>query len=249
MSLIQTTVFWFTVANLLLVVVLFLWRRVYRDLPFFFLYMIYALLAGAARYAAYHVHPKLYFYVVWFTEFSSFFIVVLALYEVSLTRLFPAFFRFRFYRYLFSAMAVIVPIISIQIALQAPDKKGALWMISRGYDAARATVLLLVVALMIFMGRSWKRYDFGMLFGFAVQAAAAVPNGLARAQAHYQVTIWDTVETFAFGVSCLVWLITFWKPEKSVALQSLDEMDAATLQQARTWQAALKDWLIPSKRS
>ena len=249
MSLLQTTVFWFTVANLLLLVALCVRRRVYRDLPFFFLYIVSAVLVGAARYAAYYVHPKFYFYVFWFTEFSGVFIVVLALYEVSLKRLFPAFFRFRFYRILFPLAAVIIPVISIQVALQAPDKKAAFWMVNRGYDAARAGVLVLVVGLMIFMGRSWKRYDFGILFGFAVQAAAAVLNGLARAQSHYQVTIWDTVETFAFGASCLIWLITFWKPEKRIELQPLDPTATETLQQARTWQSALKDWLTPGKRS
>jgi len=248
MSLIQTTVFWFTVANLLLLVALFVWRRSYRDLPLFFVYIAYALFAGAARYASYR-HPRLYFYVFWFTEFSGFFVVVLALYEVSLKRLFPVFFRFRFYRILFPILAVIVPVISIQVALQAPDKKAAFWMVNRGYDAARAAVLVLVVGLMIFMGRSWKRYDFGILFGFAVQAAAAVPSGIARAQSQYQVTIWDTVETFAFGASCLIWLITFWKPEERVEFQPLDQTAAETLDQARTWQSALKDWLTPGKRS
>lgn len=249
MSLIQTTVFWFTVANLVLLVALFLWRHVYRDLPFFFLYIVSAVLVGAARYAAYYISPKVYFYVFWFSEFSGFFIVVLALYEVSLQRLFPAFFRFRFYRVLFPVLAVIVPIISIQVALQVPNKKAAFWMIDRGYDAARAAVLLCVVALMIFMGRSWKRYDFGILFGFAVQAAAAVLEGVARVQSQYKATIWDTVETFSFGVSCLIWFITFWKPEKPIALQPLDQTAAQTLHQARAWQTALKEWLTPGKRT
>jgi hypothetical protein len=249
MSLIQTTVFWFTVANLLLVVALFIWRGIYRGFPFFFLYIVSAVLVGAARYVAYRVHPKLYFYVFWFSEFSGFFIVTLALYEVSLKRLFPVFFRFRFYRILFPILAVIVPVISIQVAMQAPDKRAVFLMINRGYDAARAAVLVLVVGLMIFMGRFWKRYDFGILFGFAMQAAAAVLKGLARAQSHYQVTIWDTVETFAFGASCLIWLITFWKPEKGVALRPLDPTATEALQQARTWQSALKEWLIPGKHS
>jgi hypothetical protein len=243
-------VLWFTVANLLLLVALLLWQRVYRDLPFFCSYVMYAILAGAARYAAGHdLHSKLYFYVYWLTEFAGFFVVVLALYEASLKRLFPGFFRFRFYRFLFPLMAITIPILSIQIALQAPDKRAAFWMVSRGYDAARAAVLLFVVALMIFMGRSWKRHDFGIAFGFAVQAAAAVLGGLARAQSHYQATIWDTVETFSFGASCLIWLITFWKPQERVELQPLDQTAAETLRQTRTWQSALKDWLTPGKRS
>jgi hypothetical protein len=249
MSLIWTTVFWFTVANLLLLVALFLWRRIYQGLPFFFSYVLYDLVVGAARYAAASINPKFNLYFFWFTEFAGFFVVMAALYEVSLKRLFPKFFRVGFYRVLFPAIAIIVPILSIQIALQAPDKRHALTMTMRGYDAARAVVLVFVVLLMIIMGRSWRRYDFGILLGFAVQAAAAVINGIARVQAHYQQTIWDTVETFAFGASCLIWLITFWKPENRVELQPLDQTAAETLQQARTWQSALKDWLTPGKRS
>src|SRR5262252_3696233 len=189
MSLTQTTAFWFTVVALLLLVALFLRRRIYRELPFFFLFILYDLLAGPARYAASHGHRRLYFYVFWFTEFAGFFVVVLALYEVSLKRLFPGFFRFRFYRFLFPLMAIIIPILSIQIALQASDKRNALLMTMRGYDAARSVVLVFVVALMILMGRTWRRYDFGILFGFAVQGAAAVLNGIARTQTLYQAAI------------------------------------------------------------
>jgi len=248
MPLIWTTVFWFTLANLLLLVALFLWRRIYRELPFFFSYILYDLVIGAARYAA-RINPKVYFYVFWFTEFAGFFVIVPALYEVSLKRLFPRFSRFRFYRILFPIIAIIVPILSIQIALQAADKRNAFMMTMRGYDTARAAVLVCVVSLMIFMGRSWRRYDFGILFGFAIQASAAVVSGIARAQAHYQPTIWDTVGTFAFGLSCLIWLITFWKPEKRVELQPLDQTATETLHQARTWQTTLKEWLTPGKRS
>jgi hypothetical protein len=249
MSLIGTTAFWFAVVSLLLLTGLFLFRRIYRDLPFFFIYILYGFLGGAARYGASQVNPRLYFYVFWFTEFANLFVVILAVYEVSLRRLFPRFFRVRFYRLMFLLLAVVAPVLSIQIALQAPDKRATLMMIMRGYDAARAVVLVCIVALMIFMGRSWRRYDFGILFGFAVQAAAAVVTGIARAQADYQATIWDTVETFAFGASCLIWLITFWKPEKRVELQPLDQTAAETLHQARTWQSALKDWLTPGKNS
>jgi hypothetical protein len=249
MSLIEATAFWFTVVSLLLVVAVSVWRRIYRELPFFFTFILYDLLVGVARSGASRLHPRLYFYVFWFTEFAAFFVIIPALYEVSLKRLFPGFFRIRMYRILFLFAAVVIPVLSIQIALQAPDKRAALLMAMRGYDTARAIILVLVVSLMIFMGRSWRRYDLGVLFGFAVQAAVAVVNGIARAQAHYQRTIWDTVETFAFGVSCLIWLITFWKPEKRVDLQPLDQTAAETLRQARTWQSALKDWLTPGKGS
>jgi hypothetical protein len=96
MSFIGTTAFWFAVVSLLLLVGVFVLRRTYRNLPFFFLYILYDALAGAARYGASRVHPKLYFYVFWFTEFAGLFVVVLAVSEVSLKRLFPGFFRIRF---------------------------------------------------------------------------------------------------------------------------------------------------------
>src|SRR5215467_11423829 len=204
MSLIRFTAFWFAVVSLLLLTGIFLFRRTYRDLPFFFIYILYDFLGGAARYGAFRVYPKVYFYVFWFTEFAGLLVVILAVSEVFLKRLFPGFFRVRFYRSLFLVGAIVIPVLSIQIALQAPDKRAALMMTMRGYDAARAVVLVFVVALMIFMGRSWKRYDFGILFGFSIQTAAAVVNGVVRAQAHYKGTIWDTVEAVAYCASCLI---------------------------------------------
>jgi len=244
---IATIAFWFAVGSLLLLTAILLFRRTYRELPFFFIYVVYDFLGGSAR--ALPLPPKVYFYVFWFTEFAGLLAVILAVCEVFLKRLFPGFFRIRFYRLLLLVGAIVIPVVSIQIALQAPDKRAALMMMMRGYDTARAAVLVLVVALMIFMGRSWNRYDFGILFGFAVQAAAAVVNGIARAQAHYKGTGWDNVEALAYCVSCLIWLITFLKPEKRIELQPLDQTAAETLHQARTWQSALKDWLTPGKRS
>jgi hypothetical protein len=238
---------WFPVLALLLIFCLFCARRVYRELPYFFVYVAYALLTGAGRYAVFYISPGFYQYVYILTEMAGVIVVSLALYEILLRRLFSKFHKVRFYRGLFASVAFVLIILTVLTALQAPDKGTAFAMASRSYDFVRTAVLVFMVALMALMGRQWTRYDFGIALGFAVQAATALLNAAVRTRLHYQPTALDVVEIVSFDVCCLIWAITFWKAETPAVLPSAGELDQEILNQARTWEAMLKVWLAPGK--
>jgi hypothetical protein len=238
---------WFPVLALLLVSGFLVVRRSYRELPYFSAYVFYALLIGAVRYAVFYLSRGLYPYVYMITELAGVVVVSLAVYEVFLRRLFARFYKVRFYRGLFAVVAFVLLILTILTALQAPDKGKAFLMASRAYDFVRTAVLVFMVALMALMGRQWTRYDFGIALGFAVQAATALLNAAVRTRLHYQPTALDMVEAISFNLSCLIWLITFWKAEKPMAVLTADQLDPEMLYQARTWETTLKTWLTPRK--
>jgi len=102
--------------------------------------------------------------------------------------------------------------------------------------------------LMVLMGRNWTRYDFGISLGFGIQAAIALLNSAVRTWLHHSSTILDNLEFIAYDVACLIWLITFWKPEKSPPPVSGDHFTPATLDEAKKWEDTLKDFLTPGKR-
>src|SRR5262249_51350884 len=157
-------------------------------------------------------------------------IVFLAIYEVFLRRLFPGFQKIRFYRKLFSWVAVGVLVLTVLTALQAHDKGAAFRMASRAFDFARTAMLVFFISLMAFMGRQWTRYDLGITLGFAIQAAVALANAAVRVRMHYRPSVMDTVEVIAYNVTCVIWLVTFWKPEKPSQLTPAEQLSPEMVQ-------------------
>jgi hypothetical protein len=225
----------------------FVWRRLWRILPFFFVYLLFALLVGVIRYVALRSGRAPYFYTYWVSDLVASVVVFLPVYEVFLRRLFAGFHKTRFYRSIFPLAAIVILILAVITALQAHDKGAAFQTASRVFDFMRTAVLAFFIGLMLLMGRDWTRYDLGITLGFAIQAAVALANSAVRAGLHYTPPILGTIDIIAYNLSCLIWLITFWKPEKRTEFLSSEQLDPEMLHQARSWETQLKDWLTPGK--
>ncbi len=226
---------------------IFLVRRLYRELPFFFLYLVSALLIGICRYAALQLGRRSYFYFYWISDLAASVIFLLPFYEVFLRRLFPRFYRVRLYRNVFPVVAVLVLVGTIGAALQAPNKAAAFQMASRGFDFMRTAVLTFLMLLMILMGRNWTRYDFAISVGFGIQAAVALINSAVRTWQHTSSALFSNLEYVAYDFACLIWVIAFSKPERAPG-STPQPLDIETLQQARKWEETLKDFLKPGNR-
>lgn len=222
-------------------------RRAYRELPFFFLYVISAPFIGIIRYAAFHLGRGLYFYVYWISELTGAVFVSLALYEIFLRRLFPGFQKVRFYRHLFPLVAGAILLVTVVTASEASDKHAAFLTASHGADFIRTAILVFFVALMALMGRAWRRYDFGIALGFGVQAAAAITDTAFRSRLSGNPNALNTIDFIAYNISCLIWLITFLKREKTPPVL-IDHLSPETLDQAKKWEDTLKDFLTSGKR-
>jgi hypothetical protein len=238
---------WFPALALVLVGALMYRRRAYRELPFFFIYVISALLFGVLRYIGFKLGHDVYFYVYWITELAGAVFVALALYEIFLRRLFPSFQKVRFYRNLFPLAALVIFLLTVITASQSSNKRAAFVTASHGADFVRTAILVFFVALMAFMGRQWKRYDFGIALGFGIQAAVAVADTAVSFRSHSPSSILTTVDVIAYDITCLIWLITFCKPEKSSPPISGDRLTPETLDEAKKWESAVKDFLTPGK--
>ncbi|HKV91487.1 MAG TPA: hypothetical protein VJW20_02945 [Candidatus Angelobacter sp.] len=235
---------WLPALVLVLVGGLMYWRRAYRELPFFFLFVISALLLGILRYVALFAwQPNVYFYVYWITELAAAVPVALALYEIFLRRLFPSFQRVRFYRSLFPLAAVAIFLLTVITAAQSSNKRAAFVTASHGADFVRTAILVFFVALMAFMGRQWKRYDFGIALGFGLQAAVALADTAVSFRFHNPPALLTHIDVIVYDITCLIWLITFWKPEKALVKNTADNRIVEdTLRQARTLEEVLKDF-------
>jgi hypothetical protein len=247
-GLLPSFLFWFPVIVLMLVSVFFLRYRVYRELPLFFLYILSAPGVGLLRYVTFRISTSAYFYLYWICELELAVVFSLAIYEMFLRRLFPRFHKVRLYRLLFPAVAGIILLLTIIAALESPNQHAAFQLASRVFDFLRTAFLVFFMFLMLLMGRQWSRYDLGITLGFGLQAAAALANAAVRGKLGHRSQIFDNAEIMAFEVACVIWLITFLKPEPSGALQPAAPLDPSVLPHARKWEEVLKDWLTPGKR-
>lgn len=228
---------------------MFLWRRIWFDLPFFFLYIISAPLIGLLRYATAALNQHVYLYVYWISELELAVVFSLAVYEVFLRRLFPRFQKVRLYRMLFPAMAGLVLLLTIVVVLESSNQSKGFQVASSAFDFVRTAFLVFFMFLMLLMGRRWGRYDLGITLGFGIQAAAALANAAVRTRLGHRSTFFDNAEIVTFEIACVIWLITFLKPETSDRLRPAEPLDASVLPEARKWESVLKDWLTPGKKS
>jgi hypothetical protein len=240
---------WFPVLALVVVGGLMYWRRVHRELPLFFIYALSAPVIGVLRPSVFYTAPhNVYFYVYWISELAAAVFVSLALYEVFLRRLFPSFQKVRFYRNLFPIAACVILLVTVIVAAKSADPKATFMSASRGADFIRTAVLVFFVALMVFMGREWRRYDFGIAFGFGIQAAATLADIALRSGLHSQPAVLDMVQFIAYNISCMIWLITFLKPESPQLQAAPGAFSSETLDEARKWEGKLKELLVRDKR-
>jgi glycerol uptake facilitator-like aquaporin len=239
--------FWFPVVTFGLLSAQFLRRRIYSELPFFFLYAWTSFFFGISRYIAFKTSTTSFFYVYWISELAGAVIFALAMYEVFLRRLFPRFYKLKFYRRLFPATALLILLGTIGAVLQSHDRSAAFQVASRVFDFARTACLVFFMLLMSFMGRQWTRYDFGITLGFGVQAAAALANAAVRARLGHRSPAFDTIETVAFEFACIIWLATFIKAPKPDRIAPAVPLDPQLVHDARKWESVLKHWITPGK--
>jgi hypothetical protein len=227
----------------------FVWRRLYRELPFFFLYVLSGLLIGVVRLITYRLgSSQAYFYVYWYSEFAGTMAPMLAIYEVFLRRLFPAFHKVRLYRFLFPAAAFVIAFLAfLSAAHAATDLRAAFDSTSRALDFLRSAVVGFFAALTLLMGRRFAGSDFWIAAGFGIQAAVALANAAIRTRFPSTAAAFDVAEIVTYDLVCLTWLVTFWRSDTEREPPASTHLDPAMLHEARSWETMLKDWLTPGK--
>lgn len=236
---------WFSLPVLAVVLGILVWRRLYREYPFFFSYLAVTEAATVVRFAAQFSSPLTYFYAYWISDLVIALFNVLAVYELFVKRIFPRFYKVGLYKYLFPVLASLAMFFGGLAAL-TPKNMGILALEDRILDAVVVAVLMFFGLLMLIMGRQWTRYDFGIAFGFAIASSAFLISTTVWMQSHYQSTS-AQVPVIAYDISALIWLFSFWSAEKTPE-QAHAAISPELVSEARAWQSLLRNW-ISSKKS
>ena len=229
---------WFALPVLAIVAGLLIVRRLLHQYPYFFYYVIVGEVIGVVRLWLYDPASQLYFYVYYTTDVLFAVFAFLAAYELFVKRLFPRFYAIRFYRYAFPAAAFVITLIAVPGAILA-YKRFIFLPLIHGLGLLRVTMLLFFVGLMVFMGRRWSRYEFGIAMGLVIQASALLATTAIWSRSPFVHNILDRLPVVVYDAACIVWLITFLKPEKPIVTPS-GPISPELLTEARKWQEAAK---------
>lgn len=239
-------IYWSPTLALATIAGILVWRRLARKFPFFLAYVAVAWAKDVGEFAAYHVSPRAYYHTYWISHLVTAVLMLLATYELSLIRLFPRFYKIRFYRYLFSAVAIVL-IASTLSAVYGGAGLIAIQKVINIIDLLQVVALLFFVGLMLFMGRRWERYEFGVALGLGVNAAAFLTVFAVFLRSGPLHGIIRELPAIADALACLIWLFTFLRPEKP-ATAPRATVRPEVLEQAREWERTLKDSLSGKKR-
>ncbi|HEY2392915.1 MAG TPA: hypothetical protein VGK22_17190 [Candidatus Angelobacter sp.] len=236
---------WFSLPSLVFLAAVILYRRQYKEFPLFFWYVIVTELVGLIRLVASRAPNVVYAYTYWISDIILVFFAFLATYELFIKRLFPAFYKVRFFRYLFPSAAIIVNIVVIVVALYANHSR-ILLLTARMYEFLRAAILFFFVALMIVMGREWRKVEFGIAFGLGLDVSTSLATVAFFSHAQERSQMLNRLPVIAYDIACIVWIYCFWTV--NVSTGSSPPVSPEILQKAKKWEGSLKDFIAPGKR-
>jgi hypothetical protein len=207
---------------------IFVKRRLYREFPFFHVYLVSAILVSLLRLSVINDYP-LYFKVFWATEALYALLSLLALHEVF-RYIFVEFYDICWWcRFIFPCLVGILAFVKISNALQHPPAQASpvvALILSFGTTVNWVQIALFVVfgILFLLLG-SWENYPMGIVLGFA---AIALGSWGAFAVRSVFGTNFNPVAKYgppvAYIFASLIWLITFNReprPERWEALTKL----------------------------
>jgi hypothetical protein len=237
---------WLGLPALALLAIVLIYRRWNRVFPYFLIYVISAEAIGLIRLAASRFLPGAYSKIYWISDTVLAAAAFLAAYELLFRRLFPAFYRVRFYRSLFPAAAILITVLMIVSALFG-GHFSVLATAIHTYEFLLGAALFFFVLLMLVMGRHWGKQEFGIAFGFGLVASTSLIMLSIWSHASRRTAFagWSVV---AYDLACLIWLYCFWTAPKDQEATASPALSTEALQEARKWEGSLKDFMSQGKR-
>jgi hypothetical protein len=189
-------------------------RKLRREFPFFFIYVVFAILADVSRLSVSGDY-QMYFKVFWATAALYDVLAVLALYEVFHEVFLPFYTLWWWFRFLFPMTVGIAVIVQVRRAIlnppiQATPLIAAILSFSRAINWVEAALFGLFFVLALLLGVRWRSYPFGIVEGFGLSALGAlIAYGLRSEFGTKYGTFAKYAPPVAYIVGVLVWLDTF----------------------------------------
>ena len=238
---------WFALPSLALLAGVLVYRNQQRQFPLFFLYVVGTEVVGLTRLAASGAPALVYRKIYWVSDIVVVLFSLLAAYELFVRRLFPGFYKVRFFRYLFPSIAIMVNIVLVLLAIFANHKR-LLLLTARAGEFLRAAILIFFVSLMALMGRRWEKREFGLAAGFGLDVSTSLAALAIWSHAPSKNAVISRIPVIAYDIACIIWIYCFWNAPKSEPAVPTAPLSPAALDEARKWEESLKDYMSSGKR-
>jgi hypothetical protein len=197
---------------------IFFRRRLYREFPFFFTYIVSSILIAISRLSVAHNY-QVYFNIFWATAVIYGILALLALYEVFHWVFLEYYSYWRWFRLVFPGVVTLVLLLSLWYAFKHPPVQASpvismVLVFGLAVNFIQIGLFLLFFGLVKLFDLSWWTYSFSIVLGFAVAATGSAGAYLLRSDFG---TKFNTLVTYAppvsYIVAVLLWLIVFRRPE------------------------------------
>jgi hypothetical protein len=237
---------WAALPIVAVLIIVFVYRRSIQEFPLFFSYLLATELVGVVRLAWFAAPFQTYYFVYWISDIVYTLFALMAAYELFFKRLFPGFYKVRFYRYIFLGAALCTTALAIAIALISGHIRVLLATVYV-YSFVRAAVLFFFVALMLVMGRQWNKQEFAIAFGFGLDVSTSLAALGIWSHTPRATLLINRTSEVAYDVACLIWLYCFWTAPKA-SEPVPPSLPPEALHEAKKWEESLKGFITPGKR-
>jgi hypothetical protein len=196
-------------------------RRVHPILPYFFVYVVFAVGADLARFLVRN-HPHPYYATYWITETGYDLLGILVMYEV-LRAVLGNLTRAWWLRLIFPAVLIAGIGLSLARAHAVPSRVGGLSLLFHyivvGEIAVRFVQVLVfagLVTLVPLLGLRWRQYPFGVATGFGLYATVMLLTTTKFSDFGTRfIFLWGVTSVVAYSVAVLIWIWFFSVPQKA----------------------------------
>jgi hypothetical protein len=235
---------WFVPAFLQAVMaILMLRRKLYRELPLFFVYLLFKVFLNCMLWLFRHQMPH-YFYIYWIGEAIGSLLTLAVIYEIFATvvKRYETIHRTGSLLYRWAAVCLLV--VATITAARAPGFdpnhmiEGIL-VLERGIRIVQAGLLLVLFMFASYLGLSWRSYVFGIALGYGIYASAELILVAVRAHIGADADqLYRWVKMVAFDCTTVLWTVYMLLPQaKPETIRSVPKTEAAV------WDRALMEYL------
>lgn len=210
--------YYFTQLLIIVLAVQVIRIRAYRIVPWFSLYVWFAVMAGIARFLGSHSGGYSYFWSYWITETIYIFLGLAALYEVCRS-VFDGLTHTRSFRAVIACILVVTILFAVLRAYRFPPNTsnhliGVIVTSELVVRLLQGLMCGILVPTLIVFPQRWRQYPLGITIGFGLYAAVYLmaTTYLSGFPNRFHST-WGHILISAYSVSVLIWLWFFRKPQ------------------------------------
>jgi hypothetical protein len=186
-------------------------RKLHRQLPYFFAYIVFQSSYSTASWFIRHKMPQ-YFYFYWGSELLSTILELAVIYEVfrNVVTRYERIQRLGFTMYRWFAVALLV--VATMMAATGPDVNMAAMQgivtLERGLRIIQAGLVVFLFFFASYLGLSWRNWLFGVALGFGF--FASVELALAAVSTELGITgnhLYALFKPIAYNCTVLIWAV------------------------------------------